>query len=123
MADSFDPYSTDPYYYKRLRDSLSRDDPRHAALGPLEHRDFVRETVAQGNPLMALALAAGTPAYTALKYVAQNPSIASAMPRGIGPGMLSLANSIAGRARSPASIDEMLAAYQGLFSGIKDKYF
>lgn len=85
----------DLYHYWRIRDSLPRNDPRHALYGPMEHRQFAHETV-RDNPLMALPLAAAIPAYTGAKA-------------------LGLTN-----ARSPASTDEMWAGYHGLVEGMLD---
>lgn len=87
----------DPYYYSRLRDSLHPNDPLHAVVGPLEHREFAREAVSR-NPILAAPIAAGIPLWTLLKKL----------------GMLNT--------RSPASTDEMFAGYEGMLSGLGD-YF
>mgnify|MGYP001617395249 FL=1 len=49
------PRIDDPYYYGRMRHSLSPDDPLHGVLAPLEHKEFAREAV-RDNPLMAAPL-------------------------------------------------------------------
>lgn len=77
-------------YLQRL--SLPPGDPRHAELGPEEHRQFMQE-LAESNPLQALAVSALIPLYTAGKAVG------------------------AIKARSPASVAEMSAGYQGMFAG------
>lgn len=85
----------DPYFYYNLRNQLPRNDPRQAALGPLEHEQFVQEAVQQ-NPLMALPMGlVGIPGYTLGK--------AAGMIQGT---------------RSPASLDELLAGYRGLWTGL-----
>lgn len=85
----------DPYYYSRLRDSLTPGDPLHSVIGPLEHREFAREAVGR-NPTLAAPVAAGIPLWTLLKYL----------------GLL--------KTRSPASLDEMFAGYEGMFGGLRD---
>jgi len=89
----------DPYYYARLRAAMPRNDQMHAVVGPLEHRDFVREFVNSGGLLAAPAMAAAIPVYTALKAAGMFP-----------------------KSRSPASWDEIFAGYEGLFSGLNDRY-
>lgn len=85
----------DPYYYSRLRANMQPNDPMHALVGPLEHREFAREAVGR-NPALAVPVAAGIPLWTLLKRL----------------GAL--------KTRSPASLDEMFAGYEGLFGGISD---
>lgn len=87
----------DPYLYNQMRGQYPRADYMQGVLGPLEHRDFVRETVGQ-SPVMGAALAVATPAYTLAKLLGMYP-----------------------RARSQPSWDEIFAAYEGLFSGLKDR--
>jgi hypothetical protein len=89
----------DPYFYAKLRDAMARNDPMHAIVGPLEHREFVRDFVNTGGMLSAPSMALGIPAYTALKALGLFP-----------------------QARSPASWDEIFAGYQGLFSGLQDRF-
>jgi len=91
------PGMFDDYKYQRMRSALPANDPMHAVLGPLEHRDFVREFTRDGGPLAGLSMAAAIPVYTALKAA----------------GLL--------KARSPASWDEIFAGYEGLFSGLRDR--
>lgn len=91
-----EPGMFDPYLNKRLRDTYPRKDYMQGILGPREHSDFARETVGR-NPMMAAPLALAIPGYTAAKAVGLMP-----------------------QARSPASLDEIFAAYEGLFSGLKD---
>jgi len=82
------------FHYQQLRAALPPTSPLHAVLGPLEHGQFVEDAV-QDNPLMALPLALAIPAYTAGK--------ATGLIKG---------------ARSPASWDEIFAAYGGLKRGM-----
>lgn len=90
----------DPYFYGRMRANMAPGDPMHAFVAPLEHQEFVRDAVATGHSLMAPAMALAIPEYTWLKYLGVIPSDAST---------------------SPASLDEILAGYRGLFSGLKDR--
>jgi hypothetical protein len=68
---------------------------RQAVLGPAEHRAYAREAVRE-KPSNALGLAVATPAYTLAKLFGA-----------VG-------------ARSPASLGEVLAGYQGIGQGLKD---
>lgn len=86
----------DPYFYSRMRDALPASDSRHALVGPLEHREFAREAT-RDNPALAAPIAAGIPLWTLLKSM----------------GLL--------KTRSPASVDEMFAGYEGMLSGLKDR--
>lgn len=79
----------DPYQLTRLRDQYSPNDYMQGVLGPMEHKAFVRE-LRQNDPLAALSMLFAIPAYSAAK----------------GLGILN--------ARSPASWDEVFAAYEGL---------
>ena len=90
----------DPYYYGRMRAAMPERDPMHRVVAPLEHREFVREVVGR-DPYMALPMAGAIPQYTWLKYL----------------GLLPTAPST-----SPASWDEIFAGYQGLFSGLQDRW-
>ena len=81
----------------RLRNSLAPNDPRHAQLAPLEHAAFAREATAE-NPLSAIPLALAIPAYTGAKAV----------------GLTD--------ARSPATLEEVLLAYQGIGRGLADRF-
>lgn len=75
---------------------MSPDDPQHAIVGPLEHREFAEDFVGQ-NPALAIpALAVGTPLYTAAKALGVH------------------------SARSPASVDEVFAGYEGLGRGVSN---
>lgn len=77
-----------------LRNSLPADDPRQAELAPYEHQAFAREWVKE-NPVTATAsLLAAIPGYTAAKEVG------------------------AVKSRTPASLDEMAAAYKGVGQGL-----
>lgn len=68
-----------------------------AKLAPLEHQAFAREWT-QDNPLLAApSLAVAIPAYTAAKAL----------------GLTG--------ARSPASLAEMLAAYRGIWQGLRGR--
>lgn len=67
--------------------------------GPPEHADFARQW-AQQNPAVALpSLLAGIPAYSGVKALAQRL------------GMM--------QNRSPASLEEMGAAYRGMWEGLR----
>lgn len=88
----------DPYYYARMRQMMPRNDSMHAVVGPLEHRDFVREFVNSGGPLAGPSMVPAIPAYTLLKALGLFP-----------------------QARSPANWDEIFAGYEGLFSGLQDR--
>jgi len=66
-----------------------------AILGPMEHQAFAREWT-QDNPWLAVpSLTAAIPAYTLAKMA----------------GVLST--------RSPASLQEMLGGYKGMFEGLR----
>lgn len=83
---------------------MSGTDPMHAIVGPLEHREFARDFVRE-NPAIAIpALAVGTPLYTAAKAIGVNPGF-------VDPSWAA--------GRSPASLDEVFAGYQGLGEGIR----
>jgi hypothetical protein len=102
------------YWLALLRQRLPRNDPLHEILGPLEHREFTRD-VARTDPLLrSVAMLPFIPAYTGVKYLAQRPD----------DGLLRrLARTALGGAvpRSPASLDEIFAGYEGLFSGLKER--
>lgn len=77
-----------------MRLDLPKGDPRHAVIGPAEHRAFARDWTRR-NPLSAVpVLLGGIPAYTVAKAA----------------GMTN--------ARSPASTQEMTEAYKGLGEGL-----
>ena len=90
----------DPYLYGRMRAQMAPTDPMHKIVAPLEHREFVREVVGR-NPLMAVPMAGAIPGYTWMKYLGLLPKSPNT---------------------SPASWDEIFAGYEGLFSGLKDRY-
>lgn len=69
----------------------------HDVIGPMEHKAFVREAV-RDDPWMAVAMGFAIPAYTALKAMGVFPD-----------------------ARSPASMDEVFAGYEGLYEGVTDE--
>lgn len=74
---------------------MSDSDPMQAVAGPLEHREFAENFVTD-NPALAIpSLAVATPLYTAAKAL----------------GVKS--------ARSPASLDEIFAGYEGIGRGIQ----
>lgn len=78
----------------KLRNSLPSDDPRQQELAPFEHQAFAREWVKE-NPVEATAsLMAAIPAYSAGKAVG------------------------AIKSRTPASLDELTAAYRGVGQGL-----
>lgn len=87
----------------RLRSRFSGDKVMDPLLAPAEHMDFARTTV-QDNPLMALPLAAATPLY----YMAKQP-----MMMDIGKRM-----GLVGQQATPASIDQLFAAYRGIGQGL-----
>lgn len=88
----------DSYKWGRMRAGMLPTDPMHAIVAPLEHREFVNESV-KNNPASAVPLAGAIPLYTLLKALGMLPK---------GPNT------------SPASLDEIFAGYEGLFSGLKD---
>lgn len=88
----------DPYYWAKMRHGMLPIDPMHAIVAPLEHREAAREMVGE-NPLMAAPLAAGIPLWSLVKLLGLAPK---------GPNS------------SPASLDEIFAGYEGLFSGLMD---
>lgn len=77
------------------RGNYPRNDYLQSILGPMEHQQFARESVAR-NPYLAISLGLAAPIYSAGKY-------------------LGLTN-----ARSPASLDELFAAYKGIGQGLND---
>lgn len=111
----------DPYQYGRQRAGMLPMDAMHAIVGPLEHKEAAREVVGQ-NPMMAAPMAAGIPAYTGAKYVDKKFGENGL----IGNPLLYLLYSLAKATgaipspRSPASVDEVFAGYEGLFSGLGD---
>ena len=115
----------DPYYYAKMRRGMARNDPMHALAGPLEHREYVRDFVGNDDGMLAApSMAAAIPAYTGAKYLDELFRERGA----VGNPLLHLLYSVGksqglfGRARSPASWDEIFAGYQGLFSGINDRH-
>lgn len=90
----------DPYFYGRMRAAMPVNDPMHAVLAPLEHREFVRETVGR-RPAMAVPMAGAIPVYSLLKLLRMLPRAPHT---------------------SPASIDEVFAGYEGLFGGLHDAF-
>lgn len=78
----------------RMRNELKPDDPRQVELAKYEHQAFAREFVKE-NPVAATAsLLAAIPGYSAGKAT----------------GVI--------KARTPASLDEMAAAYRGIGQGL-----
>lgn len=116
----------DDYKYGRLRQNLPPDHPWHAMLGPLEHREFVRDAVKRDG-MLAPALAVATPAYTVGKLAARVPDDAvAALPFPLVP-LVAAGREAARQAglhltRSPPSMDEVFAGFEGLFSGVRDRY-
>jgi len=94
------PGMFDPYFYGRMRANMPPTDPMHKIVAPLEHREFVEDAVRYGHPLMAPAMAGAIPMWTWLKYLGIIPK---------GPNT------------SPASLDEIFAGYEGLFSGLQKR--
>jgi hypothetical protein len=88
----------DSYKYGRMRTGMLPTDPMQSIIAPLEHREFAREAVGR-NPLMAAPMAAAIPMWTLFKAL-------GIIPRGPN--------------TSPASMDEIFAGYEGLFSGLGD---
>lgn len=82
-----------------LYQARMKANPREqASLAPQEHQAFAREWTAE-NPLVAApSLAFAIPAYTAAKAL----------------GLV--------RARSPASLEEMLAGYRGIGQGLSQRF-
>ena len=99
---SYDKYlldtEPDPYVYGRMRAGMLPTDPMHPIVAPLEHREFVKETVGN-NPIMAGPMAAAIPLWSLFKLLGVIPK---------GPNT------------SPATLDEIMAGYEGLFSGLRD---
>src|SRR3990167_1958609 len=91
------PGMLDPYYYSRMRANMPNAYPMHAIVGPLEHREFARDYVKAGGLPAAASVGTAIPIYTLLKAL----------------GLL--------KTRSPASLDEMFAGYEGMFSGLRDR--
>lgn len=115
----------DPYFYGRMRASMHERDPlMHSIIAPLEHKEFAREAVGR-NPMMAAPMAAAIPLYTGGKVAGQfakrtAPNTAM-MPGGMGLMLLLHKLGLYPQANtSPPSFDEMLAGYEGMFSGLKD---
>jgi hypothetical protein len=74
---------------------MNDNDPFQPIVGPLEHREFAEDFVKE-NPAIAIpSLAVGTPLYTAAKALGVH------------------------AARSPASVDEIFAGYEGLIRGTR----
>ena len=75
---------------------MAPDDPMQAVIGPLEHREVAADTVRR-NPVLGFpAMLLGTPAYTAGKAA----------------GLFNT--------RSPASVDEIFAGWEGSVEGLRD---
>ena len=87
----------------RLRDKYKGDKLIDPLLAPAEHLDFARTTVEE-NPLMAAPLAIATPLY----YLAKQPAL-----MGLGQRM-----GLIGQDATPASIDQLFAAYRGIGQGL-----
>lgn len=77
-----------------MRDKLAPDDPRQAEIAKYEHQAFAREWVKENPALATASLAAAIPAYTAGKAT----------------GLV--------KSRTPASLDEMTAAFKGIGQGL-----
>lgn len=115
----------DDYKYARMRNAPEHANPlSQAVIGPLEHREFVREYVGSGDSLAAPAMGAAIPAYTGGKYVDQKFRENGMLGNPLLYLMYKAAkqNKLLSSPRSPASWDEMFAGYEGLFSGLRDKY-
>jgi hypothetical protein len=112
----------DPYHYAALRRGMMRNDPMQAVAGPLEHREFVQDVVS-GGMLAAPAMAAAIPVYTGAKYLDERFRAVGGLSNPIAHTLYSIgkAKGMFGRARSPASWDEIFAGYEGLFSGLQDR--
>ena len=79
-----------------LRNSLPDADPRQAAIAPYEHQAFAREWV-QSNPSQAIpSLAVAIPGYALAKLLGFQ------------------------RARTPASLGQVIHGYQGMGQGIAE---
>jgi len=113
----------DPYHYAALRRGMTRNDPMQAVAGPLEHREFVQDVVSGGGMLAAPAMAAAIPTYTGAKYLDERFRDSGGLANPIAHTLYSIgkAKGLFGKARSPASWDEIFAGYEGLFSGLKDR--
>ena len=119
------PDLREQYQYARMRRGMLPADPMHAIIGPLEHREMTRNAVSDA-PETVVPLAATIPAYSAGKKLGENardyPASTMLMPGGL-PFILLLKSLglYPTPSSSPASLDEIFAGYQGLFSGLKDR--
>lgn len=77
-----------------MRDKLPPDDPRQAEIAKYEHQAFAREWVKENPAVAAASLTAAIPLYTAGKAT----------------GLV--------KSRTPASLDEMKAAFKGIGQGL-----
>lgn len=85
----------DRYKYGRLRDALLDDDTAgHKEIGPLEHGEMAEDFVRYNPILGPVAAAVAIPAYTAAKALGLH------------------------KARSPASVREMVEGYRGVSRGM-----
>jgi hypothetical protein len=123
------PSVYDPGFYTQARLRLPQDRAVQQSAAPSEHREFVRDAVANDPLAMAPALAVAIPAYTGMKKFNESVRSHMAGPTAYNPShipaiALYLALQKAGmtQSRSPASLDEIFAGYEGLFSGLKDRY-
>lgn len=99
-----------PYKWALMRARMAADDPMQSVIAPLEHREFTYD-VGRNQPWYeALAQVPAIPAYSALKWMLNTPGAPVAK------------KILGGTPRSPASLDEVFGAYEGLFSGLKDRF-
>ena len=89
------PARGDLFHYLRMRNALPAASPMQSVLGPLEHGQFVEETI-RDNPWAALPFLLGIPGYTAAK-----------------------ATGAVSGTRSPASWDEIFEGYKGMLRGLR----
>jgi hypothetical protein len=95
QAPGFDQMSMDQLQY--LRNANRPDDKElQNYLADYEHRAFAREEV-QNNPLMALSLLVGTPAYAALKTLGLMRGRSDPSLRQIKSGLLGTLEGLKGR--------------------------
>ena len=94
--DDLDKDLLERFKYARMRD-MNMHVPQDVS-GPLEHREFVRNLAEEGNAAQMIAVGVAIPGYTALKAL----------------GVIK-------NARSPASVDEIFAGYEGLYEAVSGK--
>ena len=93
--DDLDKEMLDQYRMYRMREM---NIVPHDISGPMEHREMVRNMAKDENPARLIAMGIAIPGYTALK-----------------------AMGIIKDTRSPPSVDEIFAGYEGLYEAVSGK--